>query len=154
MTDGDKKSPQGKRISEQERFRYIGFEVFPGKPRDLFKSEAEKEKIEATLAAKRAKGEVIREDCKLLEKRVSMTERVVLAVASLAMLAALVLPWYSAYTEVQQQAQPVAVAPEADTALQGMTTEADTAATVAGQSAATEDPEQPARFPRVPEGNS
>ncbi len=30
-----------KRISDDERLRYIGFEVFPGKPGELFKSDAE-----------------------------------------------------------------------------------------------------------------
>ena len=46
MTDADKKSPQGNRIAEKQRYKYIGFEVFPGKPKDLFKNKAEQEKLE------------------------------------------------------------------------------------------------------------
>ncbi len=115
MADGDKKSPDKQRISEKQRFSFIGFEVFPGKPKDLFKNAAEKEKYEKVLAAKRDKGEVIREDCKLLESRISMPERIVLAVSSIAILLALLLPWYSAYKEVTTEKEVVveeaAVAP-------------------------------------------
>ncbi len=107
MADGDKKSPEKRRITERERFRYIGFEVFRGAPKDLFKNAAEKEKYEKILAAKRDKGEVIREDCKLLEDRVSMSERIVLAVSSIAILLSLLLPWYSAYREVTKEKEVV-----------------------------------------------
>jgi hypothetical protein len=118
MTDRDKTSPSGQRISETERFHYIGFEVFPGTPKDLFKSDAEKQKYERDIAAKREKGEVIREDCTLLENRVSRVERLVLTAASVVMFLALLLPWYSAYTEkvetvpAQGAVQTVAAQPD------------------------------------------
>jgi hypothetical protein len=103
MTDRDKTSPSGQRISEAQRFRYIGFEVFPGKPKDLFKSDAEKQKYERDIVAKREKGEVLRESCTLLENRVSRVERLVLTAASVVMFLALLLPWYSAYSEKVEQ---------------------------------------------------
>jgi hypothetical protein len=109
MTDRDKTSPTGKRISEKQRFSYIGFEVFPGTPKDLFKSDAEKQKYERDIAAKREKGEVMREYCTLLESRVSRVEQIVLTVASVVMFLALLLPWYSAYTETKVAA-PTATA--------------------------------------------
>ena len=100
MAEGDKKSPGESRITEQERYRYIGFEVFPGTPKDLFGSDAEKARLVEAVRNRRQSSDTLRDDCKLLEERVSFGERVVLAVASVVMLFALFLPWYSAYTVV------------------------------------------------------
>ncbi|MBD3401468.1 hypothetical protein GF420_01125 [candidate division GN15 bacterium] len=113
MTDKEKqqesKKPSGgkdasggpvKPIDENQRFRYIGFEVYPGKPKDLFKSDAERDLLVKRLAERRERGEIIREHNTLLEERVSWGERIVLAIACLIVLGSLFLPWYSAYTEV------------------------------------------------------
>ena len=96
----DKQAGSAKRVTEKQRMRYIGFEVFPGQPKDLFKNEADKDKWVAEVRERRAKGDILRSECILLEPRVSMTEKVVLAVASLVMFAALFLPWFSAYNEI------------------------------------------------------
>lgn len=98
---GERATPQPstKRISERERFRYIGFEVFPGAPKDLFRSQGERDRLVDSVKEKRAKGEVIREDCKLLEQRVSFGERLVLTIACVVIIATLFLPWYSVYNE-------------------------------------------------------
>lgn len=103
MVEGDKRSPGGSRVDEKQRYNYIGFEVFPGAPKDLFKSDAEKEKYVDALKARRQSDDTLREDCKLLEERVSRGERLVLAVASVVMLLALFLPWYSAYKVVRSE---------------------------------------------------
>jgi hypothetical protein len=103
MAEGDKKSPGGSRITDKERYSYIGFEVFPGTPKDLFKSEAEKAQLVESVKSRRQLNETLREDCKLLEERVSSGERMVLAVASVVMFLALFLPWYSAFTVVQDK---------------------------------------------------
>ncbi len=98
----DKKVPI-KPITENQRFRYIGFEVFPGKPKDLFKSDKEKAKYVDDVVAKRAKGDVLREQCTLLEARVSFSDRLVLTIASLLIFATLFIPWYSAYNEIVEE---------------------------------------------------
>lgn len=103
MAEGDKRSPGGSRINEKERYRYIGFEVFPGTPKDLFTSDTEKERFVEALKARRQSGETLRDDCKLLEERVGRGERLVLAVASVVILLALFLPWYSAYKVVREE---------------------------------------------------
>lgn len=103
MADTDKKKPASNRVAEDQRFRYIGFEVYPGKPKDLFKSEAERDKLVEAVRRKRESGEVIREDCTLLEERVSMSDRIVMTLACLAMLAALFLPWFAVYNEVEEE---------------------------------------------------
>ena len=75
MADEEKKETSEKRINEKERFRYIGFEVFPGNPKDLFKSDAEKEKLVDAVISKRDKGEIIRDGCTLMVDRVSLVDR-------------------------------------------------------------------------------
>ena len=103
MTDKEKKTQTEKRIDENQRFRYIGFEVFPHKPKDLFKSDADRQKFVEAVKKKRQKGELLREECTLVEERVSMGEQIVLAVASVVILIALFLPWYSVYNEAPQK---------------------------------------------------
>lgn len=103
MVEEEKKEPTSKRIGESQRFKYIGFEVFPGKPKDLFSSDAEKEKMVKSVLEKRAKHDplhALREECTLLERRVSLADRVILTVACLAVIASVFLPWYAAYNEV------------------------------------------------------
>lgn len=108
------------RIDDAHRFRYIGFEVFPGKPKDLFKSDAERQKLVEQLKEKRDKGEIIRDHNTLLEERITFGERLVLAVACLIIIGSLFLPWYSAYTETVMETKPGETAQaSADQALAG-----------------------------------
>ena len=113
MPEDENKKSAAHRVPDSQRFRYIGFEVFPGKPRDLFKSEAEKSKLVETVVARRNKGELIREDCTLFEERVSARDRFVLAAACVVIVAALFFPWYSAYNEIVEEvvATPVSEMP-------------------------------------------
>jgi len=99
MADGEKnKKPQG---SSEERFKYIGFDVYPGKAGDMFKSDTERqtwvEKVKAKLA--RSQGEV-RDRCTLMESRLSGLEKAFLTLAAVAMLAGLFIPWFSGYIPV------------------------------------------------------
>ncbi|UCE23856.1 MAG: hypothetical protein JSU74_11235, partial [Candidatus Zixiibacteriota bacterium] len=107
--EGKDKKNTTKPISEQQRFKYIGFEVFPGKPKDLFKSDAEKKKYVGDVMAKREKGETLRDQCTLLEERVSFIDRMVLTIASVVIIITLFIPWYAAYNEiVEETTEPVA----------------------------------------------
>lgn len=101
MADQSKKGNSDGRLNEDQRFKYIGFEVFPGKPKDLFKNDNEKKQLEQKVAERRAKGDILREDCTLMEERVSMGERILLTVASVIIIAAMFFPFYSAYTETE-----------------------------------------------------
>lgn len=105
MTDEKKKDGAQKRISEKQRFTYIGFEVFPGKPKDLFKSDAERKKYIDLAEEKRSKGETIRETCTLMEERISFVDRLVLTISCVVMFAALFLPWYSVHNEIIEEVQ-------------------------------------------------
>ena len=107
MAENPKKGA-AKRVSEEQRMHYIGFDVFPGKPKDLFKTDAEKKKYVDGVVAKRQSGETLRDHNTLMDKRVSGWERILLTVASVLIFAALFLPWYSAYKEVPIKAEPAA----------------------------------------------
>ncbi len=99
MADQDKQPTAQRRISVDDRFRYIGFDVFPGKPGDLFTSEAEKTKLVDAVVAKRSRGERLREHCTLMIERISGYERWIMVVASVVILASLFMPWFSVYQE-------------------------------------------------------
>ncbi len=85
----------------EERFKYIGFDVFPGKAGNMFKSDEERktwvEKVRAKLS--RSQGEV-RDRCTLMETRVSSVEKIFLTLAAVVMLAGLFIPWFSGYIPV------------------------------------------------------
>lgn len=132
-------------ISDKQRFRYIGFEVYPGTPKDLFKNDEERKKYVDRVLEREKKGETLRENNTLVEERVSILERMVLAVACLIVLGSLFLPWYSAYTEVPATGQ----AAQAMDTLQVDTLEAVATDTVA--TAAVENPEFGETAPAQPE---
>ena len=103
------------RVSEDQRFSYIGFEVFPGKPKDLFKNDAERDRLVKAAKERREKGDITRERNTLMEERLSGGERIVLTIACLVIVGSLFLPWFSAYTETEEAAPvPVAAATAPD----------------------------------------
>ncbi|MFQ6008025.1 MAG: hypothetical protein ACE5K8_03650 [Candidatus Zixiibacteriota bacterium] len=103
MPDKDNKKSAEQKVTESQRFKYIGFEVFPGKPKDLFKSDEERSKLVKAVVAKRSSGQIIREECILLEERVSPLDRVVLAITCVLIVATLFIPWYTAYNEIIEE---------------------------------------------------
>jgi hypothetical protein len=116
MAEKEKKADAAPpRITEAQRFSYIGFEVFPGKPKDLFKNEAERDQLVKKVKARRDKGDTIRDHNTLMDERLSGGERMVLTLACLVILGSLFLPWFSAYTETERavvQAPAAVVAPD------------------------------------------
>ena len=97
MTEEKKNLAARKRITEKERFSFIGFDVFPKDPKELFDSDAEKEKLLANVRARHDKHDHLRESCTLLEERVSFTDRIAVTVGAVMVFVALFLPWYSVY---------------------------------------------------------
>jgi hypothetical protein len=137
MPDKKDKESVNQRVPESKRFRYIGFEVFPGKPKDLFKSEEEKSKLVGAVVAKRSKGEIIRQECTLLEERVSTRDRFVLALTGVLILVTLFIPWYAAYNEIiEETTEPTTQVMPSDTTLSSVS-KTDTALGIAGNKPAT-----------------
>ncbi len=116
MAAEGKKSEPNKQITDKQRFTYIGFDVYPGTPKDLFKSDAEKSKHVEAVKSKREKGDVVRDECKLLEERVSTVDRYVLTFACIVILGTLFLPWFSAYNEFVEETNSEPISAVADSA--------------------------------------
>lgn len=117
MAEDNKKKPSTKRISDEQRYKYVGFDVHPGRIKNQFKSDAERKKLIDRVREKRGhKSDLgaLRDDCMLLEPRVSMADRIVLAVACVVMVAALFLPWYGAYNQEVEESQVEEVAEVVD----------------------------------------
>jgi hypothetical protein len=102
MADDEKKS-QSSNIND-DRFKYIGFDVFPGKAGNMFKSDDERksliEKVKAKLS--RSQGEV-RDRCTLMESRVSLIEKIFLTIAAVVMVLGLFVPWFSGYIPISYE---------------------------------------------------
>lgn len=107
MTEEKKNLAARKRITEKERFSFIGFDVFPKDPKELFDSDAEKEKLLANVRARHDKHDHLRESCTLLEERVSRADRIAVTAGAVLVFVALFLPWYSVYNEIVEDT-PVA----------------------------------------------
>ncbi len=98
MPESDEKSRSF--MQSDERFKYIGFEVFPGKAGNIFRSDEERKSLIEKVMRKlnRSEGEV-RDKCTLMDERVSRTEQMILTIASVALVICLFLPWFSGYHE-------------------------------------------------------
>ena len=117
MAAEDKKGDSKKQITEKQRYNFIGFDVFPGTPKDLFVSEAEKSEHVNAIKTKREKGDVVRDECKLLEERVTFIDRIVLTVACLVIIGTFAVPWFSAYNVIVEEATEEPIAAVVDSAL-------------------------------------
>ena len=102
MAEKDEKgTAERKGVDPELRFKYLGFEVKPGKIGDLFKSDSEKESWIKRVLDKRKSGIRLREECSLTEPRVAPYERIVLTVTSVLIILSLFLPWFSGYKEIE-----------------------------------------------------
>jgi hypothetical protein len=99
MAEGQQQN--GSFDQSDERFKYIGFEVYPGKAGDIFKSDDERQTWVQRVRAKLTRSESeVRDGCTLMESRLSSLEKWFLTVASVLMIVALFIPWYSGYVPI------------------------------------------------------
>lgn len=100
MAEADKKKEQ--EFNKDDRFKYIGFEVFPGKAGSLYNSDDERQSIIDRVRQRFGsnKGDV-RDRCTLMEERVSQKEKFLLGFMSLLMICSLFIPWFSGYIPVE-----------------------------------------------------
>jgi len=125
--DKDPKNP--KAIDPDQRFKYVGFDVHPGKIKDLFKSDTEKEKWVKKVQEKRKTGSVIRDKSSFDEPRVAGYEKIVLAVTSLLLIATLFMPWFSGHAtfEIEPEATSNEMAILPDSSMMAETTDSTAA---------------------------
>jgi len=101
----EKEKANGQQLDPDARFKYVGFEVQPGKIGDLFKSDSEKDKWVERVKEKRKGGSRLRESNSFDEPRVAGYEKIVLAITSIMLIVSLFLPWFSGYSEHEVEAK-------------------------------------------------
>ena len=83
-------------VSEETRYKFIGFDVYPRKPKRFWKSEEEKRKLLEEVKRRGARTAVEERDHSLVRTSVfSKVDRMVLTVTSLLMTISFFLPWFS-----------------------------------------------------------
>jgi len=123
--DEDAGTKTSKEFDEDARFRYLGFEVYPGKKlRDFFKSDAEKDSLVERIKEKRQRGKVLRDVSSFDVPRLAGYEKVVLTITSLIIIFSLFLPWFSGYRVME------VVVEKPDVKLAGETAAVDVADTL------------------------
>lgn len=98
MADAEQNAQSVK--ASDERFKYIGFGVYPGKIGDIFASDQERKTLVQKVRDHFAKSQgEVREGCTLLEERVTRGERIFMSVATVVLILSIFLPWFSGYFE-------------------------------------------------------
>jgi hypothetical protein len=96
MADQSQSKKEKEDATEEIRFKYIGFDVYPKKPKRFWKNEEEKERY-LTKARQKGIGSALEESEHSLVQAVAFSkiDRVVLTLASLLMTVGFFLPWFS-----------------------------------------------------------
>ena len=105
----------GKEFDPDTRFRYVGFEVYTGKIKDLFKSDVEKQKLVEAVREKRKRGIKLREKTSFDIPLLAGYEKIVLTAVSILMIISLFLPWFSGYREYEVAVTPTTTEQQAVT---------------------------------------
>jgi len=96
MAEENKKNEKEDQISEDSRYKYIGFDIFPKKATDFWKDEEEKREHLKRLKEEKSRGRLVERDHSLIQVSVfSRTERIILSIASFLLVISLFIPWFS-----------------------------------------------------------
>jgi hypothetical protein len=96
MAEQNKKNEQEEKISEDLRFKYIGFEIFPEKLKSFWKSEEEKREYLEKVKQEKSQATLLDRDHSLVGVSVfSRIDKIVLSVTSFLLAISLFIPWFS-----------------------------------------------------------
>ena len=96
MEDQNKNASSAERVAEEDRFKYIGFEIYPGKPRQFWENEEEKKNYLEDIRRKKSSSSLLEREHSLIKMVLfSKTDKVVLTIASIFMVLSVFLPWFS-----------------------------------------------------------
>lgn len=95
MTEEHKKNEEEK-ITEDLRYRYIGFEIFPKKEKDFWKDEEEKRRYLEKTKHETSQATLLDREHSLIKVAVfSKVDKIVLTIASSLLAISLFMPWFS-----------------------------------------------------------
>ncbi|KPL01091.1 MAG: hypothetical protein AMJ91_01705 [candidate division Zixibacteria bacterium SM23_73_3] len=96
MEDQNQNKKVDERISEEMRFKYIGFDVYPNKAKEFWRSKEEKRKYLEEAKQKSSESAVAERDHSLVRAVVfSKVDRMVLTITSFLLTVSLFVPWFS-----------------------------------------------------------
>lgn len=96
MEDQNQKNSSAEKVPEEDRFKYIGFEIYPGKPRQFWENEEEKKNYLEDIRRKKSSSSLLEREHSLIKMVLfSKTDKVVLTIASIFMVLGVFLPWFS-----------------------------------------------------------
>jgi hypothetical protein len=96
MAEENKKNEKEEKISEDLRYKYIGFDIFPKKGKDFWKNEEEKREHLKKVKVEKSQATLLERDHSLVRVSVfSNTEKIVLSVSSFLLVISLFIPWFS-----------------------------------------------------------
>jgi len=85
-----------KEISEDDRFRYIGFDIYPGKAKEFWKSEEEKKAYLERIKKKKGILSLLQRDHSAVHVSIfSPVDRIVLTASSVVVILSIFFPWFS-----------------------------------------------------------
>ena len=90
----ENKKRKGK--SEEDRFRYIGFEIYPGKAKEFWKSEEEKKAYSEKIKKKKGILSLLDRDHSAVHVSIfSPVDRIVLSISSAVVILSIFFPWFA-----------------------------------------------------------
>ena len=96
MADKSQNKRGDESVPEEMRYKYIGFDVYPKKPKEFWKTEEEKRKYLEETKKKGARSALEESGHSLVRAAVfSKVDRVVLTITSLLLTVSFFLPWFS-----------------------------------------------------------
>jgi hypothetical protein len=96
MENQNSKNKAEEEISEETRFKYIGFDIYPGKTKEFWQSAEEKKKFLEEVKQQRSQSALLERDHSLVKVKVfSRVDKLILTITSFLMVISLFLPWFS-----------------------------------------------------------
>jgi len=96
MEDKEQKNQGEETIPEEMRFKYIGFDIYPSRVKEFWKSEEEKRKYLEEIRRKESTSPLTKRDHSLVRVTVfSKVDKLILTVTSALLTVSLFLPWFS-----------------------------------------------------------
>jgi len=96
MVDQNQKNNVQEEVPEETRYKYIGFEIFPGKTKEFWQSEEERRKYLDEIKQKHTESALLERDHSLVKMKVfTQMDKFILTITSLLMVVSLFLPWFS-----------------------------------------------------------
>ncbi len=96
MEDQNQKVSSADDVPEEERYKYIGFDIYPGKMHKFWKSDEEEKKYLEEMRRRKSSSSLLEREHSIIKIVLfSKADKVILTVTSILLVVSLFLPWFS-----------------------------------------------------------